>query len=472
MTIELSSFELHNIVVGDKGLQVRDGLRLLVQASSIAAGCAIVAGFSIESPKTTEVFHYLFLRNETTAVVTVYVLTEEFVELYALELGVLPAELVVTHAVANRQVLINSPQFSQALYGFVGGGLIAAQKVDSVYTGNTTLEIPTGLCCTFGDRIAVAQHDAVYFNDPGVEIRTFADVNAVSFDTGTIYDMFQAEGGALWILGSENIVALAPDGLGQGQEVRGFAQTIRGYQASHYRNACIAVGQVLGLDHSGVVNINGGMKHLKLTSYNQKRGLSEYVGPGPSGDYRTGTIRAVADGAWVSIDGKVCFLNLKDGSVSWIYTATDLELVDTLQSSDGEHLLVTASGVFEFFGTSDWDAVTFSGIACGALNSDPQDSPQVHSVTSASDNVGQRQFVYIRGNSKSAVTPAPLEAGNVIGTDVWSTSENFVSREVRSRRHIVKARTDDVKLEVGAEGARSLIEVATLGFTGQGARRP
>jgi hypothetical protein len=106
MRIDISNAELHNIVKRKGGLEVRKGL---AYAAGVTFGSKYVGGFSVESPFTAEVWHYLFEQNTTTLETTMRVYTEDFLEMFTQPLGALDANPVITHAVYNNQIMVRMP---------------------------------------------------------------------------------------------------------------------------------------------------------------------------------------------------------------------------------------------------------------------------------------------------------------------------------------------------------------------------
>ena len=451
---------------------VRTALRSLVPATTLLASSVFVGGLSLEASNTTEIYHYLFLRSTITGIGYIYVTTEEFRTICTYTLGQIPVAPVITFAVQNRQILINSPDFTSAVYGLVGGGLLRAVKVESVNPSTTAIDVPLGLCSVFGDRIAIAQGNIVYFNDPGTEIRTFTGANAVALPA-TIYDLFQGPGGNLIIGTTDGIYSLSADALGQGQMVFGMLSKASSYACKNYRNLAYVGGQVYGLTKDGVAVIGGeSVTSESLTSYGRKRYYSESVGPGPSGDYRNGKLFGLQDELLINVDNKICRFDLKGNYSTWIYNTGSINLSGVCSGRDGNELLVTDSNILEFTGNDEYDGYEITGVACGVLKTEPEESPLIRSVTTSSSNVGQDQKVYLNGTAKTATTPAPTRAENIIGTDTWSATNTYVGHELRSRRHQMAVRTDNVALEIAATGSGNILDGINIERRGKGSRRP
>jgi len=237
--IELRDWEGHNTEILEGGLCVRRALKSHAQASDLQASSVFAGGFSLEAPNTQEVWHYVFLQSTTTRVVTLYVCDEEFNVIYTYVVGQTQQNPVITYAVQNDQLMINSPHFRQALYGILGGGVKLAEKVASVNVNTTAIDIPLGFCTTFADRIVVASGSNLYINDPGVEIRTFVAENAI-YVPGTIYDVFQGDDG-LYVFTADGVYVMPADALSQGQVAVPFVVRVAAYNAFDYRNARLTI---------------------------------------------------------------------------------------------------------------------------------------------------------------------------------------------------------------------------------------
>lgn len=472
--MDLSKWELHNLVRTPRGLKVRDALRTQVNSIDIRSPGAFVAGFTAEAANTTEVFHYLLIRDTSDAQGYLYVTTEEYVTVAVLNVGAIPPKPTVTAAVQYQQILINSPDFSAAYYGLVGGGLKRAVATASVNPNTEAITPPTGLCTTFGDRIAIAQYNQVYFNDAGTEIRTFTGANAISLPS-TVYDLFTGPGGALYIVTGAGVYALPPDALGQGQIVYGMLARVSPYEASGYRNAVHARGGVYGLTRDGIGSLGNTVSTAALTQYDRRRYFSQSVGPGQSGDYRSGRIWALSDSMAISVNNSLCIYDLAGNYPYWVWnssTGNALEIVGICKTRNGGDLFVTPTRILEFTGNYEFTADEQDGVACGTIATPPAASNVVRSVTTSSDNAGYNQLLYLNGSVKTQVTPAPSRAQNVVGTDLWDSSATLFASEMRSRRHHVAVRSDDLAMEVGATGCGRALGDIDITLAGKGRRRP
>lgn len=459
--------ELHNLVLKQGRYQVRDGLRAHTTATAIQAGSTFVGGFSVEGGNTGEVFHYLINR-ATSGICTLRVCTEEFRVIASLDIGRIDvAKPAITHAITSEQILINSPHMSFPVYGLVGGGVKLAEKQDSVNEINTSsIQIPRGICCNFGDRVAIAQGKSVYFSDGGTEPRTFVGINVISFPS-PVYDLMQSAGGSLFIVTAQDIYVLPADAASTDQAVFGFISTIKGYQAVGHRNVCMTARGPIGLTQDGVASIGQTIDSIPLTSYRRSRYLAENVGAGSYGDFRRGTIWQTQRGFVASIDGRLCSY---DGKASWIYNSGDLELVGVLRTKLGGELYLTSTHLLEPIGNQEFTGSEITGVACIEVPTPPTASPVVREITTSADNVGAAQKIYVNGQTRTATTPKPTGADTVIGTSLWGT-ENFEVSEIRSRRHQVAVRSDDLSIEVAAVGCGTQLGEYEIKTAGKGKQR-
>lgn len=476
MRASINNWEWHNLIRKNGEIFVRPGF---FTVNSITGTTSYVGGFTVESPNTSEPWHYLFEQTDVGAT-TLRVFTEEFSEIFNLSLGVLPKRPVITHAVVNRQLMINSPAFSQPLYGLVGGGLIPAIKTASQNPDTTAIDIPTGHIAAFGDRMVIAQGSTLYFNDPGIDPRTFTAENTIAAP-GTIYDLFQGPDGALYVFTSGEAMVIPQDALGKGQNVSGFVSTIPGLDILHPRNACVSNGVVAVLSADGVVLVNRGMKHIPLTTYRGKRSFALPVTFDDAREY--GELFATPGGFVVGFSdiGYFFDINLKQDYTSCNYVAsftsiapqTPLRLCGMLSGRGGETLLVAATRVFlsapGFI--TDFGNYTVKGMACGYAELGGEASAVLRYVmltTDASSFSGDMQA----GGTIAESDPDAAVGDIVIGTSVWGTSSYMRSRQPRTVRFEFNYRASQfpIEMRVAAGGAR-LGSTIDLKVVGQGRGR-
>jgi hypothetical protein len=151
--------------------------------------------------------HYLFEQATATGIVTLRVMTENFVELFNFPLGQMQADPIITGDVVDNQIMFNSPSFSTPLFGYTGGGIISAVAQASIQPNTTAIEIPNGHICGFGDRFVIAQYTDFFVSDPNDAFRSYVGENAVGIG-GTIFDIFQGPDGALFLSTSAGAFSL------------------------------------------------------------------------------------------------------------------------------------------------------------------------------------------------------------------------------------------------------------------------
>jgi hypothetical protein len=476
MLIDISNAELHNIVKRKGGLEVRKGL---VSVNTATGGTRYVGGFSVESPFTTEVWHYLFEQNTSTMEVMLRVYTEDFVEMFTHDLGALDRNPVITHAVANNQIMINSPSFSTPLYGLVGGGIIPAVKTESENPDTTALEIMPGHICSFGDRMPIAQGNVVYFNDPGIDPRTYVSQNALPLP-GTVYDMFQGDDGALYVFTSAGVFFMAQDALGKGQRVEGFIGSIPGLQVTKPSNAAASNGVVAVLQRGGIAILGGKNQVIDIAPYKGPRYYSREV---ETDDYRlSGEIYATAEGFIVGfrnigLYGFFLEFNLREGYRSYVWDQgfRYTNVVGTLRSAENDTLILIDDQVLMYAGNMDeWEGfgVNPRGVACIDIDAPEGVEFLVRHVVTSSNNIGHRNYFYLDNNNDIFGETVPTRPGDtVIGTSVWG-SGRYRGRRHRSVRRSIARRLTNIPLELTFDGGMRQIESGVdVQTKGQGKRR-
>jgi hypothetical protein len=472
--LDISKFELQNMVVTATGLRTRKGL---VSLKTPTATTTFVAAFSVRSPRTTDVWHYLF-EQDAGNFVTLRVFTEEFFELYSLALGVMQKQPVITWAEAYRQLMINSPAFGTPLYGLVGGGTqTVAKKTSSINDDTTALDIPPGHIAAFGDRFGIAFNDIAFFNDPpnanGFDPRTFVAQSFVQ-PGGAIYDMFQGPDRGFYFFTSTGAYTLPQDALGQGQSAQGFLGNIPGIRTARPRNARASVAGVgvlqrdhlLVLPNERVPLFSTGMRRT-LSAILEVEDLRQFgeLFPNPHGFYVgfRGTRGVFAD------------VDLVQKSVSWVTDSggSALNLVGVLETRDNVPLPVTTSNVLAFHtrgSTDPWSGSSMNGIAIGPIPVAADDAPVIRRVTVAADNVGEGVSCAVDGDTDGDTTPTKA-ADNIIGTDTWG-SKPLVGRATRSTRLSVRVRSTSPTLEVQVVGADRAVNASVdVELAGQGRKR-
>lgn len=466
--INIGDWEKHNVVDdGAGGLATRNVFSSLL---SLSGRC--VGAFSVRSPSTTDVWHYVFTQVAATGVVTLTVYTEEFVSLYTYPLGAISDSPVITHAVVNNQVIISSPSFSTTLYGLVGGGTMAAVKQPSLNPDTTALDIPTGYCCSFGDRVVIAQGQVVYFSDPGIDPRTFVAENVVALP-GAVLDMFQGVDGALYMFTTAGIYTLPNDALGQGQSVVGFLSRIPGLSTMRPRNACPTPFGVAMLDESDVVLLNNGTR-IPIGTYAGQRALSRVV---DVDDLRIfGEIYPTQNGVLIGFRTSREFyisVDLRTNTASYFYSTTPLGLMGVLIDRDGweNHVIIDSVGTNriasqEVTGSTEFDGTTLPATLCGTLELGPSQRPLLRRVSAGYSLAG----ALIRGEveRKQDTVNATTNNTTIIGTSNWANAGNCAGRALKSARMTFNARSSNPSIEIqftgGGFAASSTLQVESSGL--------
>ena len=466
-TISVSNFERHNVVNQSGRLSTRRGLAISVSASAFGVtNGEFVGGFSVLVPSTSETEHYLFVQDGQTGVVTMVVTDEEWIQRYRLQLGAHPSMPVFSHAMVNNQLMINSPSMSGPLYGLPGGGAMPAVATPSSYPDTTALDIPAGHICSFGDRMPIAQGSIVYFNDPGIDPRSYVGENNVPLPA-TIHAMTQGPDGALWMFTPAGAYSMAADALGQGQSVAGFISLVPQVLTSRPGGACSTPFGVVALTVDGVAVLNGGnSREIAFSSYQGRRKLTR---PIDVLDVRQfGRVYPTSFGVLVGFGSDRNYavaVDLNEGTTSFWYTgtlSTPVNIVGVLQTRDGEDLLIDRTGVWALHTKglrdfSDLVANDIAGALCGRVQSGPQENPLVRRVSISAANGGAP--VSVCGNGVVDTGKSTTVNGDtVIGTDLWGTP-NWSTLTARSVRATLNVRATELDLEVTVSGmGRAIVE--------------
>ena len=496
--IDSPTTEYHNTYDGPVGLQTRNGFvtELRIEDVGVATPRNVsgtqtdfVYGFSVESANTGEVFHYIFTVDASN-VLFASIFDSQFQARAYYSIGKMAADLEPFSVAVNyNQIIVNSSSLPYPLWGFIGGTLVRADRVESINPDTPALTLFPGRVCSFADRFAWAYANQVIFNDPGTEPRTITAPNAISFG-GSVLDLFQSgEGGSLIVVCTDATYAIPPDGL-NGFQFQGVISRIPGYQGARSNNAATARGSTLGLVKDGIIDISSFRKR-QLSNYRQRRRLTKPVGPDASGDYRNGTMLATDEGFIITINGKSCLLDLDSGKATWLYGndawltggGGDINIVGILKDADGKNIFVTETNVIDLFGNTDYTVTpriaapdpagtTPDGSICVGVPSDPQMSPVVREISTSADRPGFLQRSYVRNSLQTATTPPP-QLSLVINTSLWSATSQLREREMRSRRMQRAIRVDSPDVELTFTGGAVRIgESFDLVTKGIGRNRP
>jgi hypothetical protein len=467
--IDIAGWEQHNAVVRAGRLRVRRGL---FSHLTPTAGTIFVGGFSVESPSTTEVWHYLFEQSTTTGACSVRVVTEDMLALYAYDLGVLSAAPVFSWGTVGGHIIINSPQLSAPLYGLVGGGLTTALKQPSDNPSSVVLDIPSGHACAFGDRIAIGSGRTVFFSDPDAALdpRTYVETNAYPLD-GQILDVLVGPDG-LYVFTTAGVAVLSNDALGKGQDVTGFWSTIPGIQGARPRTAAVSNGKVAVLAADGLLLLGSGEPMRDLSPYEGRRFYTPAV---EVLDLRIeAQLFATSTGFVVGFPGRsfALLVDVVNGfdSYVWTKTGTTLGVCGVLRGRDGEDLFVLRDRVVEPVGSLDFDGQPPRAVACGQLVLPPNAAGVVRGVTLCADSAARPALLSVGGLQTTSTTAA--RAGDVIvGTSQWAASGNLAGRSMRSTLLRTVMRTSNAHVELATEGADRVFGNVDVEVRGQARAR-
>lgn len=470
MKFNLRAAEWHNAVLRGGKLRSRPRFRTVKSATD---GTEYVHGFSVESPSTTEVWHYLFEQATATNVLTLRVFTEDFFEVFSLVIGVVPWMPVITHAVQFNQMLINSPSWSVPLYGPVGGGLVPALKVDSINQDTTALDLPPGLVCVFGDRFVIAANNTLFFSDPGTEPRTFVAQNTVALN-GQILDVFQGTDGALYVFTTQDAFFIPQDALGKGQLVDGFVGAIQGINTVQSRNAAPMDSGIAIVQESDIVVLGsaGGRSTINLDKYQGRTKLAIDVS---LDDYRPESrVYRAANGVAVAIERLKAFfyVDTREKYAAYFWDTNGTVLRGVLRDRAGADIFLTSAAVQLWEGRAAGNTTPVVFKIRPPIP--PMDSPVVRRVRGKSEAVGGTVSIYLAKQTITATVTADALTACLIGTNVWSASlVSLYQREMRNVRLTCKARMTDPQIEWKMTGLDMRIEeVVELEFSGQGTERP
>jgi hypothetical protein len=474
LALDPKTAELHNLDVRDGRIAVRAGFasHATPQGSDV-----FVAGFTVENPRTTEPWHYLFEQNATTGVMTLRVYTEEFTQVFSMGLGTLAIDPVITWGVVNNQLFINSPSFSVPLYGVVGSGLIPALKTPTKTPELTALDLPSGHSCSWKNRWVIAAGNNLFINNGALDPRTFVSQNAISLP-GEIYDVFEGPDGALYVFTSRDAYALPADALSQAQLSIGFIDTIPGVQTSRPRNAVACAGMILALGGDGLsIVTRTSQTRLDVTPYEGPRARSAAI---EVQDYRVeGQLFATSNGALVSVAGASTpfVLNVDTRgafrSYQWSRVANPLRVVGTLRTRDGATLYVTRARILESIGTVDPDGLAVEGVACVRMPGKANEARGLRFLTISTDTAGQTTRAFSAGVSSSLASPT-LQRDAIIDIALWSASatQPYASRTARTVRHPFPGeRQYDVLVEMSIDGALRTLGIGDVEYVGQAPQR-
>jgi hypothetical protein len=454
---------------------------LLTELAPVPSSSTFVAGWSLRSQNTGEVTHYVVSR-AATGLATLVLYRESFAPLQSVPLGLVPERTFVTCATlasphtSSLEMLIGGPDI-RTYYGFVGGGVVAAEKVEDEDPDTDALDIPRGIVGSVAGRAVIASGKNLFFSNAyGTAIvdgpenvfeavftgpRTYSAVNIG--DMGAlVYGLHTSEAGELYVVTDRGVWALPPVALSQGLAVVDLFRKVSDYGATGYGQTSLSRGRLYGLSSKGVERLGDGAEIL----LDEKRYARSLALPMEVSDYRQCQLLATDRGVAVSHQRGICLLDELSQHRTWITAPSrDMRAAGVLREREGHELFVLPKACASLYGTSE--AVT--GVAAGLLQAPPEASLVVREVTTSSDSAGN-QSAAVRGGSVR-VKPTPQQ-GAIIGTDLWSATEPYGEKALRSRRHRFAVRTDDPTVEIAAEHPGSRVGLVDVVFRGQGRRRP
>jgi hypothetical protein len=438
----LSKFELNNVEVDQQGkLRVRWGLFSIFTPTD---GYTYVHGFSESFDGIT--YHYLFERNTTTGNLHIIVANENMVTIATADLPAISSNQVFTHAVVNGEIIISGPNFN-CLYGHIGSGLTYAEKVDSINTATTAIDIPTGICSSFGNRVAIAQNDVIYFSDPDA-IQTYVAQNALHLP-GHIYSLNEVSAGLL-IATTDGTYLIPKDALSQGQEVFGFLQKISPFAPHQYQSVVNTPTGPLGIKR-GIYKISDILVPMDTNSYSGRRFASPRL---EQNSFEFSRTYPHPNGACIALDGYIINVNTINNTVSWIsHQSEGLNLMGILNGGLWPMYILDERIVYPRDGVDEDFYRPVTGYLCGAIPAADKEII-ITSVTTTANNDDLNHSVYLKGqrslieNDRGSAT---------LDFDASEEGTAYSEIEIQSVKHRFRVRTVHPQIEIAIDGAGSEI---------------
>lgn len=470
-------------------LAVRPGLRKLSNTffnnfAPSQFAYRISHAWSIPDPVNNTVWHYIVGHSNTLPRnPTIWVLDENWlvVAIYDLQVNVVPR--AVTHAIIGDQIVIASPDFD-TVWGLIGNGLVAAQKVESDNPTTTAVDVPRGLCVAWASRLVIAAGQTLWVSDPvtlsGGSPLTFTPQAASLF--APIFGLHVGDGEQLIVCTSEGVFGAPAEAAASGQIAligSGGRSLLSHHRTLDYETTAVVQGTTYGLTRRGYQIIDRrGASELSLNDPVQPRAYGPRIA---RNDWREARIISGQEGLWIDSGiGATLAVDLVRGFSSW-WTWTDTDeatknsVRGTLQRRMGEEMLAGAYGVYRYVGGHDGyqrstseNATAVRGTLYGVPPAPPQTSLTWRHVTTGNDGAGNH-FAAVRAVT-SEQPPVGTQRGLVIGTNSWGDTPQWEPPTLRSRRHDFSIATDDPGLEVGAERPETRFS-ASLELVERGIRR-
>lgn len=451
-------------------LAVRPGLREELDGSSSLSGREIDDGFSVIDPVTGDAWFYIVHHATSGAAdVQIDIYDHNFTLFQRYSTGSDAVPEVVTHAEVLDSIVISSPSFPTA-FGLVGGGLIKAEKQDSVNSFLTALDVPAGICTAWASsRVVIARGSSLFVSDPvtatGGDPRTFVAENQIHLEA-PIYGLHTTAGGSLVACTSRGVYALSEQAAASGQVPVGDWRRLSDHEATRYKTTAAVNGRLWGLTRKGIHLIDvEGAQEVPLDDPDMDGVDIPII---KNHDYRRNAILlAGPDGPMVALHtaGALMMIDEHTGVRSWWTGADDnprMEVVGVGTHAPGDTVLIcsvyegvtgSASAVLRVTGNEDCDeqlrtstdtGTGVTGYLLGRQPSPVDGSPVIRQAFTAVD--GSLATCRIRGASSSVTVAHPYD----VGTATWSATPTTEDPEIRSARHHFAERTDDFGFIIGA----------------------
>lgn len=507
-TIDLSEGYALNVLPvrsGDKSeWRVRDGFRRVLTPSDVSGMSTfgkIHAGYSAQHPITEETWHYLVVNDGGSLGSRVIIMSEDMsTVIQELSFGTSVSPRTVSFATAQNQVFISSPDFA-TLWGWIGGPLVVAQKLDGINTGSPYIDIPQGLLAGWAGRLVIAQGNSIFFSDP-LRPRSFAGNILIGEWSGPVYGLHVTDDGTLVIATEAGLFGIDEEAAAAGQFVNGAVRKLSDHPTHEYNSTAVARGRVFGLSRTGVKVLLPESQDVQLREVDVPRAMDTFSIP----DFRRARIISTSRGFIVSSDELESFYYW-DGELSAgsVFKSEELtQVVDVMSTPDGNDYFLQGGedgSVFVMSGSEEGDFDTVDTAAASSrvyggftmLVPGPPDSNFV--VRRVTGHVLGRGNAWLcvngRGpsgrkadgeipNSEPIAIP---QLAPVVGTDSWGfiapDPSIYADEEMTFRRRRFetvtaqfdeRARAHTIELFVGKPGSRILPNV-TVVLAGAGKRR-
>jgi hypothetical protein len=444
-TFDVTDWGKRNVWRSDGQMCVRPGLRRLTAATG---GRKWVGGFSIQNPWTLEVWHYIADVSTAGHDLVIRVLDDDFVEWQALKTGVDVIPRGFSFGVVEGEIMIGSPDMP-TLWGYVGGALTIASKVDSDNPGTTAIAVPRGVVCSVLNRIVIADGASLFISDPvavtGGSPRTFVAQNQ-NQRPGVIFGVHEGAGGNLVVVTSAGVYSLDPSAFAvqivgsNGTDWRLVNRT----EAYSYDSSANVKGRIYGLTEGGfaLIDVEGG----ETVPLNEDRVPLRLTRRIALSDWRGARIFAGDDGPIIADDiaagasGPVFHMVDSDGFRSWWSgftpggTSAFVTVRGVLRDGDGAVLLLAEDGAYAVEGNCDYSQATPTtaqelsvprAYVFARLPADPEDNPIVRSVfwtAEAGANLNVRGAAQTAQGGGTTATFAADTRCIIVGTTSWGAS--------------------------------------------------